>query len=384
MLTINFLRRFDALAGFVLCTLARLFRRTRKPIDPELLPASPRFLCIKCWGIGSILLLSPTLQALKRRWPKARITFLTLTENAGVCGLIPSIDEVLTVNLRTMSFLRETLRLFRTVRAAHFDAVIDFEFSSNFTALVAYWSGSPSIGFTSLKPERDILYDSGIVFDHSLHARDSFARVACFLRCGPAGEPQMRTTSLESAGKRFPFLKEPFVVVNPNAGELSLQRRWPRERYEALLRELLSTTEVVFVLIGSRDNLDYMRPLLETFRSEPRVVSLAGDIALGELAALLMQASLYIGNDSGPMHLAATVGTPCIAFFGPETPHLYGPLPPERHQVFYTRRHCSPCLNVYRYKVATCRDNRCLKEIEVGPVVSACRRMLAAVPPRAT
>lgn len=376
MWSVNFLRRIDASAGFVLCNLTRLVRRRRRPFEVSTLGSSPRLLCIKCWGIGSILLISPTLKALKRRWPRAHITFLTLKETAEVCRLIPEIDEIITVGLRRGFFLPAVIRLIKRVRRAHFDAVIDFEFSSNFTALVVYWSGSPSIGFTSLKPERDALYDVGIVFDHSLHARDSFARVAQFLNCPPVGEPEIVLPAAPAVDVKLGSLKEPYVVVNPNAGELSYQRRWPLERYISLLRELCETTGVSFALIGRRRDERYMRPLLDAFQTEPRVISLVGKLSLAELALLLRKASLYIGNDSGPMHLAATVGTPCIAFFGPETPHLYGPLPPVRHDVFYSHYHCSPCMNVFRYKAATCRDNRCLKVIGVEPVATAARRKL--------
>jgi ADP-heptose:LPS heptosyltransferase len=378
MLSINFLRRVDASAGFVLGHLARLLRRRRrKSVAPA--PASaPRILCIKCWGIGSILLISPTLRAVKRRWPRARIEFLTLPETAEVCRLIPEIDEVVTVDLRRPGFPLAVLKLFAAVRSVRYDLVIDFEFSSNFTALLAFWSGSPSIGFTSLKPERDALYDIGVVFDHSLHARDCFGRVAGFLECGAAGEPRapLGTNRMDEA--RFPFLSRPFIVVNPNAGDLSFQRRWPRERYAAAVRELLRLTDQAIVLIGGASDRVYMAPLAEAFRSEGRVIPLVGALTLSELAGLLRRAALYIGNDSGPMHLAATVGTPCVALFGPETPHLYGPLPSERHEVLYARRHCSPCLNVYRYKIATCRDNRCLQAIGTDEVVAAALRLLAA------
>lgn len=373
MWSIDFLRRFDASAGFILCNLVRLIRRRKRDFDPPALKSSPRFLCIKCWGIGSVILISPTLRAIKKRWPQSYISFLTLKETAAVCRLIPEIDEVITVKLRRGFFLREVLRLIKQVRAAHFDAVIDFEFSSNFTALVAYWSTSPSVGFTSLKPERDALYDVGVVFDHSLHARDSFARMAQFLDCSPVGEPRLIMPVKAGFEAGRVFLKEPYIVVNPNAGELCYQRRWPLKRYIDLLRELCATTGVSFALIGNSADERYMRPLLEVFQTEPRVVSLVGKLSLIELGALLRKATLYIGNDSGPMHLAATIGTPCVAFFGPETPRLYGPLPPDRHEVFYSHYHCSPCMNVYRYKAANCRSNRCLQVIEVAPVAEAVR-----------
>lgn len=380
MYSINFLRRVDASAGFFLGRLAGLFRRRRMGNVAPAPGSSPRILCVKCWGIGSILLISPTLRAIKGRWPRAWIDFLTLPETAEACRLIPEIDRVVTIDLRRPSFPLAVLKLFAAVRAARYDLVIDFEFSSNFTALVAFSSGSPSIGFTSLKPERDALYDVGVVFDHSLHARDCFGRIAAFLDCAEAGEPRVAAGPAALDAARFPFLSRPFAVVNPNAGDLSLQRRWPRDRYIAAIRGLLDRTDLAVAAIGGPADREYMAPLVEAFRKEERVIPLVGTLTLAELAGLLRRAALYIGNDSGPMHLAATLGTPCVALFGPETPRLYGPLPPERHEVLYSRRHCSPCLNVYRYKMASCRDNRCLQAIGTEEVVAAALRLLAARP----
>ena len=80
----------------------------------------------------------------------------------------------------------------------------------------------------------------------------------------------------------------------------------------------------------------------------------------------MQQADLYLGNDSGPLHIAASVGLPVLALFGPESPAVYGPPLSPQNTVLYRAEPCGPCLNVYTDKHSRCRDNICLKRIHPG------------------
>ena len=112
-------------------------------------------------------------------------------------------------------------------------------------------------------------------------------------------------------------------------------------------------------------------------------VNCAGLLSLDEFIALLERSSLFLTSDSGPMHIAASVGTPLVALFGPEAPRSYGPLG-DSH-VIYKGISCSPCLNIYNAKLFVCPYHaRCMNEILTREVVSAVRQLLPALRPEPT
>ena len=109
------------------------------------------------------------------------------------------------------------------------------------------------------------------------------------------------------------------------------------------------------VVVGALHEVDRAREvLLRAGRlPEDRLISLAGQLSIGGLAALLDEAAVFVTNDSGPMHLAAALGVPTIGLFGPETPVMYRPLGP-RARWLYAPPACSPCINVHENKLARC------------------------------
>ncbi len=118
------------------------------------------------------------------------------------------------------------------------------------------------------------------------------------------------------------------------------------------------------------------------------MVNLAGKSHIGELVALLAHAEVVVSNDSGPMHIAAAVGTSIVALFGPETPVLYGPLcasPGQRHAVHYLGLRCSPCMFVHDNKVLSCwfSQAQCMTGIAVSDVFASVQTLLAGEHPDA-
>ncbi|HKX45485.1 MAG TPA: glycosyltransferase family 9 protein, partial [Planctomycetota bacterium] len=123
----------------------------------------------------------------------------------------------------------------------------------------------------------------------------------------------------------------------------------------------------------TRDVEEWARPV-----ADGRLANLAGLLSIGGLHALLERADVFVGNDSGPMHLAAAVGTPTVGLFGPETPVMYAPLG-LRTQALYEPPACSPCINVHDNKVANCVRGRpeCLMNLSVDMVLEAARALRA-------
>jgi len=175
---------------------------------------------------------------------------------------------------------------------------------------------------------------------------------------------------------------EPIVVVNPNAGDMALERRWPTNHVTALLTDLTARCSVNVVLIGSPVERAYVESLVAESGLGSRVISLAGETGIAELVALFAHAAVVVTNDSGPMHIAAAVGASTVALFGPETPTLYSPLRSareQRHIVHHQKLACSPCMFVHDNKVLSCwfAQAKCMAGIEPADVVASIETLLA-------
>jgi ADP-heptose:LPS heptosyltransferase len=160
-----------------------------------------------------------------------------------------------------------------------------------------------------------------------------------------------------------------FAVVNTGAGWYS--RVWPAERYGAIASHLGEEHGLPTVVVWAGPSERAWAH--ETVELSGGHAVLAPPTSLGELAELLRQARLYIGSDTGPMHLASAVGTPCVALFGTTRPQISGP---------YGSQHV--CVQEY-YQAGTCRQRRkgandAMRAIQVEAVRKACDRLLGRGP----
>ena len=387
------MRRVDEYLGPPLCVilgwLATLAARIRAPRPDMPLPMNAKFLVVKFWGMGSIVLTTPALRALRKRYPECRITFLTFAHNEAVCGMAPAIDRVYGFRAGSLvEFLTSCVELLRFVRRERFDAVIDFEFFANFTSIVTALSGAPTrIGFRSPKFWRERFYTRSVPFAH-VHITENFLAAVMAIGAPADGLELERLVIPGTAAQRLeatlPRATTHLVCINVNASSLDYKRRWPLASYRELIRRVLAAfPEWTVVLIGAKEEETYVAELLEPLPVGPTLQNLCGRLTVAELVALLQRSQLFIGNDSGPLHLAVAAGIPTVSFFGPETPDLYGPRG-DAHAILYKGIACSPCLNVYNSKNNSfCRDNVCLKSITVDAAWAAvCERIAAERWPR--
>ncbi|HIG12310.1 MAG TPA: glycosyltransferase family 9 protein [Planctomycetes bacterium] len=338
-----------------------------------------RVLLIKFWGIGSLQLLTPAVQALRVAHPKARLELLTLAENADFATGLGIFDEVLRLDAGCSSWIqifRRILRLVSELRDRSYGVVYDFEFFTRFSAVVSFLTGaSRSVGFSTASVWRGGLHTAGVTFNRYWHVARNFRALA--------GGENGRELSSEEITAYQPDAQDravvaehlgesgAVIVLNINAGRLSLERRWPMDNFVGLAQRLLGETEASLVFVGAASEAAYVAEAVKALGDEdPRVLNLAGKLSIGQLVALLDNAALVVTNDSGPMHLAATLGTPTVGLFGPETPQMYAPLG-ARATALYRPTICSPCINVHENKVATCIHGRpeCLVNLSVDEVL---------------
>jgi ADP-heptose:LPS heptosyltransferase len=166
------------------------------------------------------------------------------------------------------------------------------------------------------------------------------------------------------------------VTFNINASQLSLERRWPIEKFVELTKRILNHSSIKIILIGDIQDITYVDLFFKMMKDAPRLFNFSGKLNTGMLLVLLENSKLLITNDSGPLHIAVSLGTPTVSFFGPEIPERYGPIG-QKHTVFYSGVYCSPCLNVYNQKSSPCNgENECMRKIPVEDVCSVIERYL--------
>ena len=177
-----------------------------------------------------------------------------------------------------------------------------------------------------------------------------------------AAQSQVREI-LGSGGRREP---ERLAVIHAGAGWLS--RRWPADRFAELVNTLGLTPGLRLAVIGGAAGGSQEGRLFERLFSLIRVpvINLVNRLTLTQLIALLKEADLFIGNEAGPMHLAAALDRPVVAIIGPTRPELTGPFGPKA-RIIRKPVSCSPC------RERNCSELTCMKAIEVTDVLEAVR-----------
>ncbi len=386
-------RRVGPLVCAILLGVKRLLRRRLPPPEPV-----RKILLVKFWGMGSIVLATPLLERLRARYPDARLDFVSLRENEPLLALLPGLGRIRSVDLSrgNLRFLAHSVRTLIDLRRERYDLLLDLEFFTRFSAIFSYLAGARrSHGFSAKGNWRGRLHDVEVPFNAYNHVATNFETLLHGDPMRPVGAGQTPLLPVldapEAAWRQCRALLEahpawragrPLVAVNPNAGEMAVERRWPLERMADLLARLCDERDVNVALIGAPSEREYVASVARVSGAGERAIDLAGRVDVAGLVALLAHADLLVTNDSGPMHIAAAAGTSTVALFGPETPSLYAPLrsrPDQRHRLHYVGLACSPCMFVHDNKVLSCwfAQARCMTGIEARDVLASVDALLA-------
>lgn len=372
-------RVLDACVGRPCCSALTLWRRCFG--DPPRDGPVRRVALAKFLGLGSILQALPVVRTLKRLHPGVHITFLTFSPNRPLFDLIPEVDEVVAFDTSGLRPFGVTVaRHLGALRRAGLDLLLDLEFFSRFSAMIAYLSAARErVGYFLPEVPRGDLLTRRVFYSPYRHISQIFLSLVDVDLARSPVDPALFRVDVPPAARRSADAalrlagidpEKPFVAVNPNAGDMCLERRWDAPKFRELAARIRETLKTPVVMIGAPSDRSYV----ESIGAD--AVNLAGGVDVPALAGVLLRARVLVTNDSGPLHLAAAVGTPTISFFGPETPAIYGPSGPG-HLVFFTGVHCSPCLTVHNQKIPPCGGrNICLQSLGVDEVWERSRPLL--------
>ena len=383
----------DALITALCTMLARCFRPFRGALD---VPPDPAILVLKPCCLGDLLLATPAIAALRASYPSARITLATGAWSRPAVARNPHLSEVLDcggLGRGGFTGLLGGWRFAWALRRHGFDVAIVLD-RSPVASVLPFLAGIPvragvdsgGRGFSLTHP---------VSPSPPRHEAQLYLDVVGALGCRPAGS-SLHFTPVEVdqvwAEATLPP-KTPWIAVHPgggvNPGGALLGKRWPVERYVAVVERLLQKGFSVALLGAAQD-----APLAEaigaslsglrrdtTAEPQPRLLDLSGSTTFEQLGALLQRCKLFLGGDTGPMHLAAAVGTPVVAIYGPSKPEFYAPYT-ARGAVVYHGDQCGRC----RFRgglVAGCNSGyACMAAVAVDEVWEAVERMLELAPAR--
>lgn len=359
-------------------------------IPPERIPPK-RILMVKLSAIGDVIHTLPALNALRRAYPAAHIAWVVEAAAAPLLEGHPSLDRVIVSRRkdwvrsllgRSSSFrdrrraLLEMRRFVRDLRETRYDLVIDFQQLLKSGLLVGLARGRRKAGYGS---GLDHIEGSHWFLNHRfpLRSMDRHALPRSLDILNGLGIPtpvvEYRLPVGDAALEKVNGLLArhgatgtgPLVAVNPMAKWAT--KLWSSEKFARLADRLAARYGARVVFTGAGADRGVISGILGRMGS--LAANLAGETSLPELAALFRTADLAVTTDTGPMHLAAAVGTPVVALFGPTAPWRTGPFGPG-HRVVRAGLPCAPCFR------RRCGTTACMAAIDVPDVLTAVETLL--------
>lgn len=331
-----------------------------------------RILVIQPDHIGDVLLATPMVRALRRRFPDSKIDILVGSWAEEIVAHNPDIDDVIVLNFNQFKRGRqsdsEKWHTFFQVRATKYDLAVMARSRNRLIRLFAWGAGIPErIGFDVEGKDRFLTIKVKQKNPRE-HVVMRNLRIAEVLGADITNPQLVLQTSREAkawAEKIISSLPRPLIGINPCAGTEA--KRWPAERFQELARQLQSKYDGSLIITGGPGDVELARQVAK--RVSPAPVITAGESSLLELAALGEKLDLFISNDSGPMHIVAAMQKPVIDLHsGTDYPSMWRPWG-DQHTVLTHAEECDklPCFKTE----CDYFEHGCLERIKVGDVMQA-------------
>ena len=352
-----------------------------------------RILVIKLCCLGDILFATPVVRALKKRWPQAHLAYMVSDYCRELVAADPRVDEMIAFNAYdpgpALAKLLRALPVVRRLRQERFDLAVVLH-RSPLAGLLAAVGGVPvRLGFD--------WEGEGFSLTHPVPFRPDAHEIDRNLDClKPLGLDVADTRTelipspaAEAAAEAFLAAaaagSQPLIAVFPaggvNPGTVMVTKRWTVAGYREVCEQLSRRYGARVLLVGSQDDAAVGDELAAGWSEARPLIRAEGQTPLMVLAALLRRCALFIGGDSGPLHMAAAVGTPTVSLFGPTDPKLLAPRG-ETHRVLFKSPECAPCYNpitVRQGRATVCRQGNliCLRSLMPAEVLEAAQELLA-------
>ena len=357
---------------------------------PARKPDKTRILLIRPDHLGDVLLTTPAIHALRQALPDAELHALVGPWSARVLASYPTVDTILTLPFPGFSRdpkdswqspYRLALTTARHLRRINYSSAVIFRPDHWWGAMVAQLAAIPERVGYALPDTAPFLTDAKQ--HHHEHAVIQSLRLAEHW-CGPLpAEEAVYNFPIEPAHSSYinGYLEEwkikrdqPIFCIHPGSG--TWVKQWEEERWALVADTLTEQLGGRVIFTGGDHELPMVKRIVQQMRQPYCII--AGETHIGQLAALFARSQVVLGPDSGPLHLAAAVGTPTVTLFGPADPVEFGPWGPgSQHIVLTSTIGCRPC-RIIDWAGDNPEYHPCLRDITVGRVLEAARTAAAA------
>jgi predicted lipopolysaccharide heptosyltransferase III len=348
-----------------------------------------RVLLVRLRQIGDVVFTTPAIRALRTRFPAAHVSYLVEPAAQPIVFGNPNIDEVIVAERGVGA----QIALIRRLRAARFDLVIDFHGGPRASILTWLSGARTRIGYQVAG--RSWMYTTRVPRPRGLRPRHSVENQWDLLAPLDIPAPTRERLPVEMAAS--PAARETvgariaaagvgggtrLVIMHVSAGNPF--RLWPEESFAEVAAALAAQEDLSVVVTSGPSDRDAAARVIAKARSRlgsrsDRILN-CGEFSLEELRALADRSALYIGGDSGPLHVAATSRVPIVALYGPTLPARSAPWRDPRLAAVALETPdlmCRPC----DQRTCVPGDFRCLTWIRPQQVVEAASRLLASAEP---
>ncbi len=377
------LRNIDNLFGKLLCsiviTLCNLKRKKQVKINKQLIK---KFLVIRPGGIGDIVCALPFLKKLRKEFPKSNIQVLAMQRNKGILKDNPWINKLIIFNENKAINPFYLIGILRELRNESFDIVFDLEQSHRFPAIMSYFTNSKiRIGYAT--NERKYFYTHQISYSQDRYEVLSFLEQLKVLNIKIDKNDTKLEMPLKKEKNKFigkiTKLRENNKLIALAPAASRKEKKWPPNNFVDLINRLLENkNKLNIILIGNKEDKKEVSQILEKINKSylSKIYSVAGKTDLLQTAEILKYCNLFIGSDTGPLHIAAAVNIPTISFFGSTIEKKWAPKG-KKHKVLNKHLHCSPCsCGLFSY-IPKCKyDVKCMKEIKPVEVLKEINKLI--------
>lgn len=400
---VDTMRTIDYWLGVPLCFLASI---VLAPFRGRRGNGIERVLFIELSEMGSAILADPAMRKM-RESTSGELYFAIFQGNAPSLQLLGTIDDRNIFTFRDDNLFHliiDAMRFPLWTRRKGIDTVIDLELFSRFTALLTGFSGAGRrVGYHCYHNEglyRGSMLTHKVLYNPHIHIAKNFmalvnAAIAVrkelpyskslvtndeirLTKVSPSAKEKQSVYNIieDVTGTTFDPVSRKLILINANASDLLVQRRWPPEHFvELILNILADNDDAVVLLTGSGAEYDEMESIHQRV-ADARCHNSAGCFSFDQLPALYSVAHIMVTNDSGPAHFSAVTDLKVFVLYGPETPDLYGSL--GNSTPIYKGLACSPCVNAANHRKTSCRDNICLQRIAPSEVYRTIQPALAS------
>ena len=342
-----------------------LFYRKRLPKD--FTPG--RILVVKLDHLGDVILATPVFSNLRQAYPNAELHALTGGWSRVVLERHPDVNRVLEYNSPAFyrtgrpTSVKQAFQLYQRLRRQEYDLIVELRGDWRIV-----W-----FAFLRLAPHRlsraALQIASKLGLSRFSGTHETTRNLDVLRQAGIPVSVQTATFSVTAEDEKWAsnFLathkiagEYPLVAIHP--GSPIPLKRWLPERYAELADWLIAQKRAQVLFVGVKDEIPIITEIQKFMRAES--INIAGKTTLTQLASILHTCNVFIGNDSGPMHLAAAVGAQTIGLYGPGDPTRFGPIGAQC-QTIRRKFDCPPCLGT------TCQFGKegCMSEIQVTDVI---------------